>query len=247
MTGTFQGYFQGNTTQDYFNSELGRFTLYFVYLAIGEFVTIYIATAGWIYIGEHLSRKIREQYLAAILRQNIGFFDKLGAGEITTRITADTNQVQDGLSEKVGLTMTALSTFVTAFVIGFVRSWKLTLILTSSVVALVGAMGIGSTFMIKYNKQTLESYALGGTVAEEVFSSIRNATAFGTQDKLSRQYDVHLAVAERWGIRMRVTLSFMIAAMFCIVHLTHVSQPPGRDPLPPLPLLSCSHVSSGQR
>lgn len=52
------------------------------------------------------------------MRQNIGFFDKLGAGEITTRITADTNLVQDGISEKVGLTLAAVATFITAFIIG---------------------------------------------------------------------------------------------------------------------------------
>ena len=52
------------------------------------------------------------------MRQNIGFFDKLGAGEITTRITADTNLVQDGISEKIGLTLAAIATFITAFVIG---------------------------------------------------------------------------------------------------------------------------------
>lgn len=55
------------------------------------------------------------------MRQNIAFFDKLGAGEITTRITADTNLVKDGISEKVGLTLTAMATFVTAFVIGFIK------------------------------------------------------------------------------------------------------------------------------
>ena len=52
------------------------------------------------------------------MRQNIGFFDKLGAGEVTTRITADTNLIQDGISEKVGLTLSAVAMFVSAFVIG---------------------------------------------------------------------------------------------------------------------------------
>lgn len=52
------------------------------------------------------------------MRQNIGFFDKLGAGEVTTRITADTNLIQDGISEKVGLTLSAIAMFVSAFVIG---------------------------------------------------------------------------------------------------------------------------------
>lgn len=120
-------------------------TLYFIYLAIGEFVTIYICTVGFIYTGEHVTQKIREQYLAAILRQNIAFFDKLGAGEITTRITADTNLVQDGISEKIGLTLTALATFATAFVISFIKYWKLTLILSSTVFAIVATMAAGST------------------------------------------------------------------------------------------------------
>jgi len=204
-----------------FNAKLSHFTLYFIYLAIGEFITIYACTVGFIYTGEHITQKIREQYLAAILRQNIAFFDKLGAGEITTRITADTNLVQDGISEKIALTLTALATFVTAFVIGFVKYWKLTLILSSTVFAIVGTMGTGSTFIIRYNKQSLESYALGGTVAEEVISSIRNATAFGTQDKLARQYDKHLQEAEKWGLKLKIVLACMIACMMGIIYLNY--------------------------
>lgn len=221
LTGTFQGHFQGNLSQPDFSSQLSHFTLYFIYLAIGEFVTIYICTVGFIYTGEHIAGKIREQYLAAILRQNIAFFDKLGAGEITTRITADTNLVQDGISEKIALTLTALSTFVTAFVIGFIKYWKLTLILSSTVFAIVFVMGAGSTFIIKFNKQSLESYALGGSVAEEVISSIRNATAFSTQDKLARQYDAHLAEAEKWGLKLKIALAVMISGMMGIIYLNY--------------------------
>ena len=204
-----------------FSSQLSHFTLYFIYLAIGEFITIYICTVGFIYTGEHIAGKIREQYLAAILRQNIAFFDKLGAGEITTRITADTNLVQDGISEKVALTLTAISTFVTAFVIAFIKYWKLTLILSSTVFAIVFVMGAGSTFIIKYNKQSLESYALGGTVAEEVISSIRNATAFNTQDKLARQYDSYLVEAQRWGLKLKIALAIMISAMMGIIYFNY--------------------------
>ena len=221
LSGVFQTFFNGALSVHDFNSQLSHFTLYFIYLAIGEFVTIYVCTVGFIYTGEHITQKIREQYLAAILRQNIAFFDKLGAGEITTRITADTNLVQDGVSEKIALTMTALATFVTAFVISFVKYWKLTLILSSTVFALVAVMGGGSSFIIRYNKQSLESYALGGTIAEEVISSIRNATAFGTQDKLARQYDKHLQEAEKWGLKLKITLAAMIAGMMGIVYLNY--------------------------
>lgn len=221
LTGIFQNYFNGTETKAEFDSHLGHYTLYFIYFAVGEFITIYICTLGFIYTGEHITQKIREHYLAAILRQNIGFFDKLGAGEITTRITADTNLVQDGISEKIPLTLTAISTFVTAFVIAFIKYWKLTLICSSTVFAIVFTMGLGSSFIIKYNKQSLASYALGGTVAEEVVSSIRNTTAFSTQDKLARQYDIHLKEAEKWGLKLKISLAIMIAVMMGVVYLNY--------------------------
>lgn len=221
LAGTFQGLFNGTLPHDTFNHQLSHFVLYFVYLAIGEFVTIYIATAGFIYTGEHISQKLREHYLAAILRQNIAYFDKLGAGEITTRITADTNLVQDGISEKIGLTLTGIATFLTAFIIGFVEYWKLALILMSTIIAITVTMGGGSGFIVKYNKQSLDSYALGGTVAEETISSIRNAVAFGTQAKLARQYDKHLTEAEKWGLKTKSTLGIMIGFMFMFIYFNY--------------------------
>ncbi|KAK1052478.1 GTPase-activating protein [Friedmanniomyces endolithicus] len=221
LAGTFQGFFQKTVTGAEFTQKIDHLTLYFVYLAIAEFVTIYVATVGFIYTGEHISAKIREHYLASILRQNIGYFDKLGAGEITTRITADTNLVQDGISEKVGLTMTAIATFVTAYVIGYIKYWKLTLILTSTIVAIIGTMGVLGRMMDKWNKASLAAYAEGGTVVEEVISSVRNATAFGTQDKLAKQYDVHLIEANKSGFKMKTTLGSMIGFLMCFIYLTY--------------------------
>jgi ATP-binding cassette subfamily B (MDR/TAP) protein 1 len=204
LTGSIGNFSTGNSADlSSFSDTVNRLTIYYIYLAIGEFVTVYIATVGFIYAGEHMSAKIREEYLGGILRQNIAYFDARGAGEITTRITADTNLVQDGISEKVGLTLTALATFITAYIIGFVKYWKLTLILTSTIVAIVVTMGSLGKLIVKYQKRSLAAYAEGGTVAEEVLSSIRNAVAFGTQDKLATQYAKHLTEAEKSGFKMK--------------------------------------------
>lgn len=223
LQGTFQNYFMpGSTvTYDEFVAELSTLVLYFVYLAIGEFVTTYIATVGFIYTGEHISAKIREHYLESCMRQNIGFFDKMGAGEVTTRITADTNLIQEGISEKVSLTLAAVATFVTAFIIGFISFWKLTLILISTVVALLLCMGSGSAFIVKFSRQNIAAYAEGGSVAEEVISSVRNAVAFGTQDRLAKQYDRHLTRAEYFGFRLKSVLGVMVAGMMAILYLNY--------------------------
>ncbi|KAM7199857.1 P-loop containing nucleoside triphosphate hydrolase protein [Rhypophila sp. PSN 637] len=221
LQGTFQNYFQQMISYDDFVSELSSLVLYFVYLGIGEFIVTYVATVAFIYTGEHISAKIREHYLESCMRQNIGFFDKLGAGEVTTRITSDTNLIQEGISEKVGLTMAAVATFITAFIIGFISYWKLTLILLSTVVALMLVMGGSSSFIVKYSKQSIGAYAQGGSVAEEVISSVRNAVAFGTQDRLARQYDTHLIRAESAGYKVKGAIGVMIGGMMLILYLNY--------------------------
>lgn len=217
----FSDYFQGRTSYNDFQGELTHMILYFVYLAVGEFITTYIYVLGFIYMGEHCAQKIRTRYLAALLRQNIGFFDNLGSGEVTTRITADTNTIQDGISEKLGLTMNAAATFVAAFVIAFIKSWRLTLILISGVVAIVVAMGIGGSTMVAWTAASQAEYAAGGTVAEEVLSSVRNASAFNTQEKLARQYDSYLVRAERAARKVQAVMGSMLAVMMCIVNLLY--------------------------
>jgi ATP-binding cassette, subfamily B (MDR/TAP), member 1 len=97
----------------------------------------------------------------------------------------------------------------------------LTLILFSTVVALLINMGGGSAFIIKYNKQSIDAYAQGGSLADEVISSIRNAIAFGTQDRLAKQYDQHLVRAEFFGFRVKGAIGVMVAGMMLIMYLNY--------------------------
>ena len=168
-----------------------------------------------------MTAKIREHYLAAILRQNIAYFDVLGAGEVTTRITAETNTIQDGLSEKVALTLTAFAGFVTAFVVAYVLYWKLALILTSTIVAIFTCMSICTPFIVKFAKANTEAYAKGGSVAEEVLSSIRNAVAFGTQEKLATQYGTYLIEAEKHGRKQKSLVGILIGCLMGFVYLNY--------------------------
>lgn len=41
------------------------------------------------------------KYVKSVLRQNIAFFDQIGVGEITSRLSNDAELIRDGISEKV--------------------------------------------------------------------------------------------------------------------------------------------------
>lgn len=82
-------------------------------------------------------------------------------------------------------------------------------------------MGGFSIFIVWYNKRSLEAYAVGGTIAEEVVSSIRTATAFNGQVQLAEKYEESLLNSMQWGFKMKATVGCMIASMMLVVYLDY--------------------------
>jgi ATP-binding cassette subfamily B (MDR/TAP) protein 1 len=60
--------------------------LYFLYTGIAALVFTYLQTAFWTLTSTRQSNKLRNEYVAAILRQEIGWFDQTPSGELTSRI-----------------------------------------------------------------------------------------------------------------------------------------------------------------
>lgn len=99
--------------------------LTFVYMGTGVLVGAYITNCFWVLTGENQVRRIRSLYVHAILRQEMGWFDKAEEGSLTTRLATDTQLIQDGISEKFGLLVMCVGQFVTGFVVAFVKGWRL--------------------------------------------------------------------------------------------------------------------------
>lgn len=221
FAGSFTGFSVDAVAVERFKEQTNQYTLYFVYLGIATFFTCWISVVGFSYTGERITQQIRELYLRAIFRQNLAFFDHLGAGEITTRISSDMNLVQDGIGQKIGLFITGISTFVAALIIGFIRSWKLSLILLSCVVALILMMGVNGTMMKKNQTISIDEYAIAASVAEEVLASARNVAAYGTQKRLQQKYKTFLDKASNYDFKAKFWLSMMIAGMMGVMNMQY--------------------------
>ncbi|KKK13548.1 hypothetical protein ARAM_001719 [Aspergillus rambellii] len=221
ITSTFRDVASYAITYDEFYHTLSTNVYYFIYLGIGEFLTLGFATFAFVHTGNSVTQKIRVRYLQAILQQNIAFFDSLGAGEITTRITGDMHLIQDGISEKLSLVLTGVSSFVTAFVIAFIKYWKLALVSTSTLFVLLLIMGIGSTISVIYSKKSIECYGKGGSIADNVLDSIRTVAAFGAQEALAEKYDSHLQDAERFGRVVQMTFALVIGGILGVMYLNY--------------------------
>ncbi|KAI0050297.1 P-loop containing nucleoside triphosphate hydrolase protein [Auriscalpium vulgare] len=165
---------------------------YLTYIGIGMFAATYVYMNVWVYTAEVAAKRLREQYLRSVLRQDVAFFDTVGAGEVATRIQTDTHLVQQGISEKVALVVNFLAAFVTGFALAYARNWRLSLAMSSLLPCIVITGGVMNKFVSKYMQLSLKHVAEGGTLAEEVVSTVRTAQAFGTQRILGELYDVSI-------------------------------------------------------
>ncbi|KAL1919071.1 uncharacterized protein VTP21DRAFT_2452 [Calcarisporiella thermophila] len=208
-------------TVEEFKASMNEITLYFVYIAIGVFVCSYIYMAFWLYVGDRITRKVRAKYLTSVLHQNIGWFDKTGIGEVTTRITNDTNQLQDGVSEKLPMVVEGFATFISGWIFGFIANWKVTLVLLCVSPFITLSMGLMNKFIIKYVMRSNDKLSQAGTIAEEAISASRTTVAFGAEDKLSNRYEALIKESCKVGIKKVLSLGFGLGAMMFFVYATY--------------------------
>lgn len=195
-------------------SKIDQSALYLVYIGIAMWVATYLYISIYIWNGERISRRIRQAYLKSALRQNIGYWDKLGAGEVTTRLTTDMATVQRGLSEKLPIGAQYTSQFAAGFVVALIKNWKLALILSSILPGMMIAGFSMSIFEAKYKTKSSDCISVGASLSEEVFSSIRTVVSYEMQKRLSLQFDKSNKKAMGYGRKISVVIGAGVCSFY---------------------------------
>ncbi|KAG9292637.1 hypothetical protein G9A89_007009 [Geosiphon pyriformis] len=204
------------TARDQLNSDIRKYSLFFVALGVGVFLLAYAQISFWMLAGERQAKvkenfieflnkiKIRQLYFAAVLRQDISWFDSVATGDVISRISSDVTVLQDGISEKVAGIIQYLCTFITGFIIAFTKGWKLALVLCAIFPLLAGAGIFMAKSLSSYATKGQDAYAEAGTVVEQVFSSIKTIAAFGGQqreaDRYLKKLDESYSIGKKQGL-----------------------------------------------
>ncbi|XP_032412382.1 bile salt export pump isoform X2 [Xiphophorus hellerii] len=160
-------------------------------------------------------------YFSKVMRMEIGWFDCTSVGELNTRMSDDINKINDAIADQVAIFVQRFTTFVCGFSIGFVKGWKLTLVIIAASPLIGVGAGLMALFVAKLTGMELQAYAKAGAVADEVLSSIRTVAAFGGEKKEVDRYDRNLVSAQRWGIRKGMIMGFFTGYMWLIIFLCY--------------------------
>lgn len=152
----------------------------------------------------------------------MAFFDgRSGTGEITLSIMSDMGTIQEAITSKISVAVTALANFASAFVIMYVVSWRTALVLSPTFVVMLAVVMVCGRYAVKHHKAAMGPRAQAAGLAEEGIGSVREVTAFGIQGFLVGKYHGFLQAAGREDVKSRDSVAYMIAwsnAMPCLVY-----------------------------
>ena len=129
--------------------------------------------------------------------------------------------VQQGISEKVPVGTSFLAAFVVGFVLAYTQQWKLSLAMSSIIPMIAITGGLMNKFISKYMQESLKHVAEGGTIAEEVISTIRTSHAFGSQNTLHALYSARVMNARTVDLKASVWQGGALGVMFFAIYASY--------------------------
>ncbi|GLI63941.1 hypothetical protein VaNZ11_007082 [Volvox africanus] len=202
LFGEFTDAFGIGPDQSGFMRKVSNLALKFLYLGIGAILASYIEAAVWMYTGNRQANRLRKRFLAAVLRQDVAFFDvQSTTGGLVQGLNEDSIDVQNAISEKLGAFLHHSSTFITGFVIGFVKGWEMALVMLGCMpfLALIGGLLAKGTAMA--NNASSKAYAEASAIAQQSISQIRTVAAYNREQAAMEQYDKALEGTRKMALR----------------------------------------------
>jgi ATP-binding cassette subfamily B (MDR/TAP) protein 1 len=111
----------------------------------------------------------------------------------------------------------AISQFIASFIVGYITSWQLSLVLT----AMLPLLGVGGWFMAKAMDQgqaTNESYVNAGAMSQEILKEIKTVASFANFDHEKERYKTYIEDAMNNGIKQGFKAGFGIGFIVFIVY-----------------------------
>uniref|UniRef100_A0A4W3KD91 ATP-binding cassette sub-family B member 5 n=1 Tax=Callorhinchus milii TaxID=7868 RepID=A0A4W3KD91_CALMI len=192
------------------------FSYYYLGIAGIALICGYIQVSFWVLTSARQTRRLRKAFFHSVLGKEISWFDLSPTGQLNTRLTADINKINEGIGDKIGLLFQYLTSFVGGVIIGFIKGWKLTLVMLAAGPALALSAMVWAK-VISFTNLEMTAYAKAGAVAEEVLSSIRTVVAFGGQDKEIERYRKNLREAKKIGVKKSITINLSVGFAYFLL------------------------------
>ncbi|KAM3968871.1 LOW QUALITY PROTEIN: multidrug resistance protein homolog 49-like [Aphomia sociella] len=156
----------------------------FVVVAAIAGVAMCLQSTTFTNAGLKMTTRLRHQYFAGLLRQEIGFFDREynAVGALCARLSSDAAEVQGATGLRIGLILQGISSVFVGFIVAMSYNWKLTLVGTAFLPLMVGSIWLEGIVSQQSQANEREAMETATAVATEAVISIRTVQSLGVEN-----------------------------------------------------------------
>nr|XP_046242203.1 ATP-binding cassette sub-family B member 9 [Scatophagus argus] len=144
-----------------------------------------------------LNLRLRNHLFRTLMRQEIGFFDENHTGDIISRLSADTTQVSDLISQNINIFLRSAIKGVGHFIFMCGLSWRLTMVTVMGFPFITLVSKVYGDYYKKLAKDVQTTLAEANKVAEETISAMRTVRSFASELKEADSYYAKLLLMFR--------------------------------------------------
>ena len=135
-----------------------------------------------------LNIRLRNRLFGSVVRQDIAFFDTTSTGDITSRLTSDTEKMSDLIGMNINVFSRSIAKAIGVLFFMFKLSWKLTIVTLVSLPAVTIVSYVYGEYYKKLSEKVQTSLAKANDVAEEVCSSMKTVRSFAWESEEANAY-----------------------------------------------------------
>ena len=155
-----------------------------------SFICHFLSVTFWSLVGSRCCYNLKKRYFTTILSQEQGWFDQNNPFEFATKVQAQLEQIEQGIGDKVGLILTMLCQCLIGFILAFLSSWKLTLVMLCVAPITITISIFLSMSMRKGITLSRKTWETAGGIAEEMLYNIKTVASFANFEyELRRFYE----------------------------------------------------------
>lgn len=182
-------------------------------IAAGTFVRFYLVS----WLGERVSADLRLAVFNNLVRLHPAYFEDNRAGEILSRLTADTTLLQTIIGSSLSMALRNALTLTGALIMMFITNLGLSLIIATSVPLVLLPILVFGRRVRRLSSESQDSIASVGSYAGEIFQNIKVVQSFNREaheaKAFGREVERAFAIARR-RVRQR---AFLVGAAILLL------------------------------
>ncbi|CAL5014182.1 unnamed protein product [Urochloa decumbens] len=178
----------------YMERQIAKYCYLLIGMSSAALVFNTVQHVFWDAVGENLTKRVRERMFAAVLRNEMAWFDadENASARVAARLALDAQNVRSAIGDRISVIVQNTALMVVACTAGLVLQWRLALVLLAVFPLVVGATVLQKMFIKGFSGDLEAAHARATHIAGEAVANLRTVAAFNAERKIAGLFEANL-------------------------------------------------------